>query len=133
MRIDNLTEENFYEFAVQSYTNYRCRGQEEFLQDLLHIKYLKRLLRKSNEAGGLNPRRIRLALNHIIIFYNVFKRESATRMLFLRFEPNLHPILKTFLIHLDLMPAIIHGIDGQDLYSRDITIDETILESLKNA
>jgi hypothetical protein len=133
MRLDNLTEDNFLEFAIRSYTNYRCQGKEEFLDDLLHIKYLKRLLRKYLYEKDMDPSRIRLALNHIIIFYNVFKVEAATRMLFLRLEPALYPILKTFLVHLDFMPAIVHGVDGRDIYSKKIKVDKAILEKLKTA
>lgn len=133
MRLDNLTDDNFLDFAIQSYTNYRCQGKEEFLDDLLRIKYLKRLLRKYLDEKDMDPSRMRLALNHIIIFYNVFKIESATRMLFLRLEPALYPILKTFLVHLDLMPAIVHGVDGRDIHSKKIKVDKSILEKLKTA
>lgn len=132
MRLDNLTEENFQDFAVRSYINFRCSGREEFQEDLLHIKYLKRLFRKYRDTGEMDSTRIRLALNHLIIFYNVFKVHSATRMLFLRLEPSLFPILKAFLIHLNFMPAIIHGVDGSDILSKDIEVDKAILEKLNN-
>jgi hypothetical protein len=110
----------------------RCQGREEFLEDLLRIKYLKRLFRKYNELGWMEDVRIRLALNHIIIFFNVFKIYPAARMLYLRMEPELYPILKTFLVHLNYQSGIIHGINGHDVEAYLIPVDEIILEKLKN-
>jgi hypothetical protein len=132
MRLDNLTEENFEEFAVRSYINYRCLGREEFLDDLLHIKYIKRLFRKYADDNSIDPSRMRLALNHLIILYNVFKSDAITRMLFFRLEPRLHPILKTFLVHLNFMPAIVHGIRGSDIHSKTLDMDEEVLEQLRS-
>lgn len=131
MRIDSLTEDNFLDYAVRSYTNFRCHSREEFLEDLLHIKYLKRLFRKYREEKDMDPSRIRLALNHIIILYNVFKSDAITKMLFFKLEPELHPILKTFLVHLNYMPSIVHGVRGQDIHSKNIEVDINILEKMK--
>ena len=132
MRPDGLTEENFQDYAVRSYINFRCHSREEFLDDLLHIKYIKRLFRKYAEEKSIDSSRMRLALNHLIILYNVFKSEAITRMLFFRLEPELHPILKTFLVHLNFMPAIVHGVRGRDIYSKTIPIDGDVLEKLRS-
>ena len=115
------------------YTNIHCRGKEEFNDDLLLIKYIKRLFRKYNENGEIDQLRLRLALNHIIIFYNVFEMESATRILFFKIEPELHSILKTFLVFLNYMPAIVHGVNGKDILSKNIPLIETIFTRLKTA
>lgn len=131
MMVDGLSEETFQDYAVRSYTNLRCHSREEFLDDLLHIKYLKRLFRKYAEEKTMDPSRMRLALNHLIILYNVFKADAITKMLFFRLEPELHSILKTFLIHLNRMPAIVHGIRGKDIHSKTLTVDEEVLEKLK--
>ena len=128
---DNLTSNNFLEYAMISYTNIRCHGITEFFDDLLKIKYIKRLFRKYNETGQMDDIRLRLSLNHLIIFYNVFQTQAATRILFLKIEPELYSILKTFLLHLNYMPAIVHGINGGDITSRKIPIDNAILERLK--
>src|ERR1035441_7285495 len=95
MPLDNLTEENPQIFAIDSYTNIHCHDLGEFHDDLLLIKYIKRLFRKYKEIGEIDNTRLRLALNHIIIFYNVFKIESATRILFLKLEPELYSILRS--------------------------------------
>mgnify|MGYP001331599629 FL=1 len=57
--------------------------------------------------------RERLILNHIIIFYNVFGIEAATRLLFFRLEEDLHPLLKTFLVFLNYLPE--EGVPECDL------------------
>jgi hypothetical protein len=132
MSQDNLTAENFQSFALRSYTNIRCHGMEEFREDLLHAKYLKRLFRKYRLTGEMENSRIRLALNHIIIFYNVFKIEAATRILFFKLEPSLHSILKTFLTHLNYMPAIVHNINGKNINSKRLKLEKSILKDLEN-
>lgn len=132
MQLDNLTEENFRYYAIQTYTNYQCTGIAEFEEDLLHVKYLKRLFRKYVEVGTMDISRIRLALNHLIIFYNVFRRDSATRILFFKLEPKLHKILKTFLMHLSLMPMEVRGINGKNIRTQDIGIDKKILKLLQS-
>jgi len=126
MSVDNLTEDNFLKFAMSAYTNIHCHGIEEFHDDLLLIKYIKRHFRKE-----MDKNRLRLSLNHLIIFYNVFEMEQATRILFFKLEPELHSILKTFLVFLNKQPSIVHGIKGKDLYSRDIPMVQDIFENLK--
>ena len=128
----NLTEDNFQQFAINSYTNIHCHTFKEFHDDLLLIKYIKRLFRKYIVTGEIDNNRIRLALNHIIIFYNVFEIQAATRILYFKLETELHSILKTFLCFLNFQPGIVHGINGIDLYSRDIPIINSILERLND-
>ena len=127
----NLTDHNFLEFTIESYMNIHSRGLEEFYDDLLLIKYIKRIFRKFIETKEIDNNRLRLSLNHLIIFYNVFKTEAATRILFFRLEPELHSILKTFLVYLNFMPAIVHNINGQDIYSSQLQIINKILDRLK--
>jgi hypothetical protein len=86
---------------MKHYENSQCIGIEEFYDDLNRIKYLKRLFKKYLVSGSLKER---LILNHIIIFYNVFSMESATRLLFFKIEEEFHSILKTFLVYLKYLP-----------------------------
>ena len=44
----------------------------------------------------------RLILNHLIVFYNVFPVYAGTRILFYKIEEHFWPMLKTFLIFLDI-------------------------------
>lgn len=96
-----LTDDNYTFFAMKAYTNSQCKSLEEFHEDLNRTKYLKRLFRRYQTTGNL---RERLILNHIIIFYNVFGVEPATRLLFFKIEEELHPLLKTFLVYLNYCP-----------------------------
>ena len=101
MEFSLLDDTNYIMYAMKHYENPQCVGIEEFHEDLNRTKYLKRLFRKYNSSGVL---RERLILNHIIIFYNVFGIDAATRLLFFRIESDLHPLLKTFLVFLNYLP-----------------------------
>ena len=87
-----LSNENFIMFAMKAYNNPRCYNISEFHDDLNHIKYLKRLLRRYNEKRTLTPLQLRLILNHLIIIFNVFDIDWAVRILFFKMEkPNSGP------------------------------------------
>ncbi len=132
MKIANLTDENFLEFTVNSYINMRCTCKDEFLDDLTRVKYLKRLFRKFLIEDNIDFPRVRLALNHVIIFFNVFEVYSGNRILYFRMEQELYSILKTFLFHLNYQSSIIHGINGKDIEAYKIPINDKILEKLQS-
>lgn len=108
MNFDILTDDSYLLFAMKSYDNPQCVGIDEFYEDLNRIKYLKRLFRKYKTHGIL---REQLILNHLIIFYNVFGIQAASRLLFSRIETELHPYLKTFIIYLNNQPDSIPEAD----------------------
>lgn len=124
MKFDMITEENYMLFAMKVYENPQCKNVQEFHEDMNRIKYLKRLFKKYKSTGVL---RERLILNHIIILYNVFGIQSATRILFARLDKELHPILKTFLVFLHMFPD---NIPETDLVS--IPLDKRITDRLRN-
>lgn len=124
----NLTHENFMLYAIKAYDNPNCKNNQEFYDDLATIKYIKRLLRRYKSKGVLVER---LLLNHIIVFYNVFGIESASRILFLKLEKDLWPALKTFLVFLNFMPERIDGIEGLQIISSDIPIDLNLANILR--
>ena len=95
---DDLNDKNYMMFAMKFYNNPQCTSVEEFHEDLNKIKYVKRLFNRFLDTGEL---RTILILNHLIVIYNVFENEAATRMLFFRVEKKFHSILKPFLIFLD--------------------------------
>ena len=119
-----ITEENYMLFAMKVYENPQCKSVQEFHEDMNRIKYLKRLFKKYKSTGVL---RERLILNHIIILYNVFGIQAATRILFTRLDKELHPILKTFLVFLHMFPD---KIPETDLVS--IPLDKRITDRLRN-
>lgn len=123
MNFVKLTDENYVMYAMKHYDNPECSNIEEFQEDMNRIKYLKRLFRKYKTTGIL---RERLILNHIIIFYNIFGIEAATRLLFSRIEEELHPFLKTFIVYLNSLPETI---PDYDLLS--IPMDTRIITKLR--
>lgn len=118
-----LDDDNYIMFAMKHYDNPECLNIEEFYEDMNRIKYLKRLFRKYKTAGLL---RERLILNHIIIFYNIFGIEAATRLLFSRIEEDLHPYLKTFIVYLNTLPEHIPEYD-----LTEIALDTRIINKLR--
>jgi hypothetical protein len=124
---DDLTEDNFIMYAMKAYNSPHCI-MSEFESDLKRTKYLKRLFRRYKITKGLKER---LILNHIILLYNVFSAEAATRILFFRIDEKDYDILKTFLIYLNYMPDKVKGINGKDIISSDILLDMNVAEILR--
>ena len=128
MKFDDLTEKNFLLYAMQHYENPQCVEVEEFNDDLKKIKYIKRLFNQYSIEGVLKER---LLLNHIIVFYNVFSVEAATRILFYKLEENIWPMLKTFLFYLNFLPDKIESINGRTILTTEIPMDQGIVDSLR--
>ncbi len=125
---DDLNEKNYLHFAMKYYDNRQCTSIEEFNEDLNKIKYVKRLFNRFLETGEL---RTNLILNHLIVIYNVFENEAATRMLFFRVEKKFYSILKPFLIFLNRLPEKVKGIDGEDIQTNHIPLNETTIKELR--
>ena len=125
---DDLNEDNYNMFAMRYYDNPQCTTVEEFNDDLNKIKYVKRLFNRFLETGEL---RTILILNHLIVIYNVFENEAATRMLFFRVEKKFYSILKPFLIFLNRLPDTIKGINGEDIRTSHIPLNETTIKELR--
>jgi len=125
---DDLNEKNYLHFAMKFYDNRQCTSIEEFNEDLNKIKYVKRLFNRFLETGEL---RTNLILNHLIVIYNVFENEAATRMLFFRVEKKFYSILKPFLIFLNRLPEKVRGIDGEDIQTNHIPLNETTIKELR--
>ena len=125
---DDLNEKNYLHFAMKFYDNRQCTSVEEFNEDLNKIKYVKRLFNRFLETGEL---RTTLILNHLIVIYNVFENEAATRMLFFRVEKKFYSILKPFLIFLNRLPEKVRGIDGENIQTNHIPLNETTIKELR--
>jgi hypothetical protein len=123
----NLTDDNFYLFAAKFYDNPQCTDTEEFEDDLKRIRYLKRLFRKYKQTGELKDR---LILNHLVVLYNVFVPEAATRMLCLKLVDELD-IVKPFLLLLGYWPDKIVNINGVTISDSDIPLDNNIIRILR--
>ena len=127
MSFDDLNSENFLIYAMKAYDRPNCI-MSEFKEDMKRFNYLKRLFRRYRKLGEL---RERLVINHIIVLYNVFGVEAATRLLFYKMIKDDYPALKTYLLFLNYMPLVVKGIKGQDIISSNIEVDMVIAEVLR--
>jgi len=128
MNFEDLNEKNFLLYAMQHYENPQCVEVEEFNDDLKKIKYIKRLFNQYAIEGVLKER---LLLNHIIVFYNVFSVEAATRILFYKLEEQFWSMLKTFLFYLNFLPSTIESVNGKTILTIEIPMDQGIVDSLR--
>jgi len=127
MSFDDLTDENVMLYAVKAYEKPNCI-LSEFEEDVKRFNYLKRLFSRYRKLGEL---RTQLVLNHLIVLYNVFGPEAATRLLFYKMSENDYSVLKTYLLFISFMPDIIRGIKGKDIISSEISVDMTIANELR--
>lgn len=128
MVFDDLSDDNFITYAMRNYDTGHPTSLKEFYQDLLRIKYLKRLLKHYNEKGSLKPR---LILNHIIVLYNVFGAEAATRILFQKSEEELLPVLVPFIAYLGFLPPIVDSVNGKKIDTSKIDLNIDVVNELK--
>jgi hypothetical protein len=103
---------------MKHYDNPSCRGLDEFKDDLKKFSYIKRLLKKYKVGDDIKER---LLINHIIVIYNLFGTEAATRLLFFKIDKNYWNKLKSFLVFLNRMPPD----------NMAIMIDKNVLDSLR--
>jgi len=97
---DDLNEENFILYASRMYNNPQCTSVEEFYDDLQRFKYIKKLLKRYEKSDDLHER---LILNHIVVLYNVFGIQPANKMMFYKVDVEHWPVIKTFLVYLNLL------------------------------
>ena len=124
---DDLNDDNFLMYAIKCYTSPHCI-QSEFDGDIKRTKYLKRLFRRYKITKSVKER---LILNHIILLNNVFGPTATARILFYRIDERDYDILKSFLAYLNIMPDVIYGIRGKNIYTQDIPLEQNILEILR--
>lgn len=125
--IDDLTPDSWLIYAIKAYDR-PTYIKSELKEELKHLSYVRRLFRRYHQYGEL---RERLILNHLMIIYNIFGLPAATRLLFFHTRPEDHGMLKTFLVFLNYMPEMIHGINGKTIKRADLDDDVVILEALR--
>ena len=128
MLFENLTEDNILLYAAKAYDKPNCI-MSEFTEDMKRFNYLKRLFQRYRKYDEL---REQLVLNHLVVIYNVFGPEVATRLLFFKMSKDDYSVLKTYLLFLSYMPERIKGIKGNDIQSSDIPVDMHVAQALRN-
>lgn len=114
-----VTEENYLIVAAKHYNNPQCSSTEEFYDDLNRVKYIKRLINRYFDTSELSER---LLINHIIVFYNVFGIEIATKLLAVKLPFKYWKVIKPFLVKLKY-------VDTEDLVG--IEMDKQVIEALR--
>ena len=128
MNIEKLTDKNFYLFCAKHYNSRLSSTTEEFIKDLQHIKYIRKLIIKFQETGVLKER---LLLNHFIILSNVFEPEICCKILYFKLK-DLFEYIKPFLIMLNILPDIIYNVGEEEIiYVDDIKINIEIVNKLR--
>lgn len=127
MSFDDLTSENVLLYAVKAYDRPDML-MSEFKEDMKRFNYLKRLFRRYRKDSEM---RERLVINHLVVIYNVFGVEVATRLLFYKMSKDDFGTLKTFLLFLNYMPEVVIGIKGNNIISSEIPVDMRIAEILR--
>ncbi len=127
MSFENLTNDNIMIFAMKAYDKPNCI-MSEFKEDMKRFNYLKRLFKRYRKLGEL---REQLVLNHLVVLYNVFGPEVATKLLFFQMSKDDYSALKTYLLFLSFMPEKVKSIKGHDILSSDIPVDMRIADTLR--
>lgn len=122
-----IGDENFVTFAMRHYDNPNCSDVDEFMDDLNHVKYVKRLLNRYSETGELKDK---LVMNHIVVLYNVFGN-AATQMLFHRLV-GLESQLKPFLVALNRLPDVV-TVGDRTINTTDITMDQDVVRMIRES
>jgi hypothetical protein len=126
---ENLTLKNSLLFAMKSYDNPQCLEEEEFIEDYKRFKYVKRLCRRYLATGRMSER---LIVNHLVLLHNVFGVPASARLLFLKCnDPRMYRVLKTVLTYMGVLPDVVPGIDGKDIYTAPIPLDEKLIQRLR--
>jgi hypothetical protein len=127
MSFDDLNNENFILYLAKAYDKPNII-MSEFKEDLKRFNYIKRLFRRYRLFEEIKER---LIINHLVVIYNVFGVEVSTRALFFRVKEEDYSALKTYLMFLNYMPSVVRGINGKDILSENISVDNKIEEVLK--
>lgn len=126
---DNLCEDNFLLYAAKAYEKPNA-VMSEFEEDLNRIVYIKRLLKKYFSTSVLKER---LIINHIVILYNVFGVEAATRILFFKLDEKDYEVIRPILVFLNFISGdeVVYGINGKNILTTKIKYDERTVKCLK--
>ena len=118
MNFSVLTNDNYMLFAMKHYDNPQSVTYDDFQEDMMRFKYLKRLFGRFVKSGVL---RNHLILNHLIVLFNVFG-EAAIPLLIFKIEMEYWSIMKSYLLYLNrLDPEGGNGILDEIVIDAEVT------------
>ena len=113
-------ETDFFQVAIKSYDNTACTCSEEFEADLQQHITIKRAIRKYVD----DRENLQRLVNHVVIFYNCFGKNSTQMLLYKIKEESYRGVLIPIIVFLGWHDASL------DLLS--LNINETIIKDLEN-
>lgn len=125
--MEQLNDDTVLLYAIKAYDKLNY-VKSEFEEDYKTFRYVKRLLQRYRATGEI---RQNLILNHLSLIYNMFGIEAGTRLLFYKMDEADYSSLKTFLVFLNTMPEVVHGINGREIRSSDLPIDMVVANILR--
>jgi hypothetical protein len=125
--MEQLNNDTVLLYAIKAYDKLNY-VKSEFEEDYKTFRYVKRLLQRYRATGEI---RQNLVLNHLSLIYNMFGVEAGTRLLFFKMDEADYSSLKTFLVFLNTMPEMVHGINGKEIRSSDLPIDMNVASILR--
>ena len=118
MNFSVLTNDNYMLFAMKHYDNPQSVTYDDFQEDMMRFKYLKRLFGRYVKSGVV---RNHLILNHLIVLFNVFG-EAAIPLLIFKIEMEYWSIMKSYLLYLNrLDPEGGNGILDEIVIDAEVT------------
>ena len=126
--MEQLNDDTVLLYAIKAYDKLNY-VKSEFEEDYKTFRYVKRLLQRYRATGELKQN---LILNHLSLVYNLFGIDAGTRLLFFKMDEADYSTLKTFLVYLNTMPDVIHGINGKEIRSSDYPVDMTVANILRS-
>ena len=121
MNFSVLTNDNYMLFAMKHYDNPQSVTYDDFQEDMMRFKYLKRLFGRYVKSGVL---RNHLILNHLIVLFNVFG-EAAIPLLIFKIEMEYWSIMKSYLLYLNRLDP-----EGGNGVLDEIVIDAEVTSQL---
>lgn len=123
-----LTDHNYLLYCAKYYLQDKYYTDEEFLEDINRIKYIKKLITRYVENNDL---RERLILNHIIVLGNCFGAPVLNKILYLKLRSQMQYV-KPFLVLLNMLQDKIHNVgDEETVYMDTIQMDPVIVDKLR--
>lgn len=124
---DDLNKNNVFLYASREYDRPHMI-QAEFKDDLRRLQYIKRLITKYKSGKKL---RVDLIINHLIVFYNVFGIVAGSRILFCCIPEEDWQVIKPFLVYLSHLQECIKGVNGTDIHTDVIPMDEVVVHNIR--
>ena len=92
-----LDKKNFEKYALKHYRNVYAADKKEFQDDLRKAQYARKLATKIVNGKDVN---IRLLVNHVILFFNVFEVKAAKELMLFHCNDSEKRVFKTIFEYL---------------------------------